>query len=91
MKTETSQRTAPGEGRSLTGRVFDKDGSILVGVQVTNRGRPIIEGATDRLGVFRLRGLPLGALPLDLRRNGDQLGWVRQIPAEAVEVDLIFP
>ena len=91
VKTETSQRTAPGEGRSLTGRVFDKDGSILVGVQVTNRGRPIIEGATDRLGVFRLRGLPLGALPLDLRRNGDQLGWVRHIPAEAVEVDLIFP
>jgi hypothetical protein len=48
------------------------------------------EGATDRLGMFRLRDLPHGKLRIDLRRCQEQEGWAR-IPAEAVEVDLILP
>jgi len=89
VKTDAGDRPAPGEHRTLTGRVFDKDGSPLVGVQVYYNSRTINEGATDRLGMFRLRGLPDGPLRLGLRRNQEQHGWVR-IPAEAVEVDLIF-
>ena len=76
--------------RNLSGRVFDKRGSPLVGVQVYYNREMVIEGATDRRGLFRLEGLPHGPLQLGLRRNADQHGWVR-IPAEAAEVDLIFP
>jgi hypothetical protein len=59
-------------------------------VQVYYNGRTINEGATDRLGLFRLRGLPHGPLQLGVRRNHDQHGWAR-VPAEAGEVDVIFP
>jgi len=90
MKTDAGDRPAQKEDRTLTGRVFDKSGSPLVGVQVYYNNRTVIESATDRLGLFRLRGLPHGPLHLGLRRNFDQHGWVR-IPAEAFEIDLIFP
>jgi len=91
VKTGAGDRPAQQEDRSLTGRVFDKGGSPLVAVQVSyNSNRTPNEVATDRLGIFRLRGLPHGPLVLGLRRNDDQHGWVR-IPAEAVEIDLIFP
>jgi hypothetical protein len=57
--------------------------------QVPAPTRPI--AATDRLGNFRLSGLPDGPLRLGLRSNNhDQHGWARR-PGEAVEVDLIFP
>ena len=90
MKTDAGDRPAQKEDRTLTGRVFDKDGSPLVGVQVYYNSRTINEVATDRLGIFRLKGLPHGPLRLGLRRNHDQQGSAR-IPAEAVEIDLIFP
>jgi RNA polymerase sigma factor (sigma-70 family) len=90
MRTDADDQLAPKDDRALTGRVFDKNGSPLVGVQVYYNGRTINEAATDRLGLFRLNGLPHGPLRLGLRRNDVQHGWA-QIPAEAVEIDLIFP
>lgn len=82
MKTNAGDRPTHGEDRTLTGRVFDKGGSPHVGVQVYFTSRTLNEGATDRLGRFRLRGLRPGSLRLGLLRNRDQDGWVR-IPAEA--------
>ncbi|MGO9463028.1 MAG: sigma-70 family RNA polymerase sigma factor [Isosphaeraceae bacterium] len=91
VKTDAGDQPAQKEDRRLTGRVFDTDGSPLAGVQVYyNKNRTFKEVATDRLGVFRLRGLPHGPLQLGLRRNFDQHGSAR-VPPEAVEVDLIFP
>jgi RNA polymerase sigma factor (sigma-70 family) len=90
IKTEAGDRPAQKEDRTLTGRVFDKDGSPLVGVQVYYNSRTINEVATDRLGIFRLKGLPHKPLRLGLRRNHDQSGWAL-VPAEADEIDLIFP
>jgi RNA polymerase sigma factor (sigma-70 family) len=91
VKTDVGDRRDPEGRRTLSGRVFDKGGSPLPGVQVYyNRGRTFIEGATDRLGLFRLKGLPLGPSPLELRRDGEERGRAA-VPAEAVEIDLIFP
>ena len=91
MKSDAGDRPAQKEDRTLTGRVFDKGGSPLVAVRVSyNNNRTLNDVATDRLGIFRMRGLPHGPLRLGLYRNGDQSGWAR-IPADAVEIDVIFP
>jgi len=90
VKTDALDRPAQKEDRTLTGRVFDKDGSPIVGVQVYCQGGRLDEAATDRRGNFRLKSLRRGPLRLELRWNDDQRGWAR-VPAEAVEVDLIFP
>jgi hypothetical protein len=55
-----------------------------------NCARKFTEGATDRLGVFRLKGLLQGRLELGLRTDGDHFGRAT-VPAEAVGVDLIVP
>jgi RNA polymerase sigma factor (sigma-70 family) len=90
MRTDAGDPPAQKDDRTLTGRVFDKDGLPLIGVQVYYNSTTINECATDRLGLFRLSGLPHRPLQLGLRRNGNQHGWAR-IPAEAVEIELIFP
>jgi RNA polymerase sigma factor (sigma-70 family) len=90
VKNDTGERPAHGADRALTGRVFDKDGSPVVGVCVYHNDTYINEGATDRLGIFRLNRLPHGPLRLGLRRNHDQHAQSR-IPGDAVEVDLIYP
>ncbi len=91
VKTNAGDPPARKEDRSLTGRVFDMGGTPLVAVHVycTNIGT-LVGGATDRFGMFRLNGLPDGPLTLDLRKNDEQHGWAR-VPAEAVEIDVIFP
>jgi hypothetical protein len=91
VKADPGDRPATGDDRTLFGRVFDKSGSPLPAIQVHyNHGRRFFDGATDRLGLFRLPGLPRGRLELGLRRDGDHFGRAI-IPAEAVEVDLILP
>ena len=62
MKTDADDRPAQKADRTLTGRVFDKGGSPLVAVQVSYNNRKPIDVATDRLGLFRMRGLPHGPL-----------------------------
>lgn len=92
VKTDPGDRPGPGTERVLTGRVFDKSGSMLVGVLVfQDRSTKIDEAATDRQGVFRLRGLPQGRLHLGLRIHFGEQNGRAFVPAEAVEVDLIFP
>jgi hypothetical protein len=90
LKAEVGERPAKKDDRGLSGRVFDKGGSPVVGVQIYHNGRTINEGASDRLGIFRLKDLPHGPLRLGLRRNREQHGWA-SVPAEAVEIDLIVP
>jgi Carboxypeptidase regulatory-like domain len=90
LKAEVGDRPANKEDRGLSGRVFDKSGSPLVGVQVYHHSRRRNEGATDRLGIFRLKRLPQGPLRLGLRKDREQYGWA-SVPAEAVEIDLIVP
>jgi hypothetical protein len=90
VKNDVGDPPPPKEGRAMTRRVFDKGGLPLVGVQVYHNIRTFNEAATDRLGVFRLRGLPRGPLRLGLRRNMEHQGTAH-VPAEAVEIDLIFP
>jgi RNA polymerase sigma factor (sigma-70 family) len=91
VKAGPGDRPAPGDDRTLTGRIFDKSGSPLPAIRVDDiRGQMRIVDATDRLGVFRLKGLPQGEMRLRLLRDGVQFGSAI-IPAEAVEVDLIVP
>jgi hypothetical protein len=65
-------------------RCRKEGGSPLVAVRVQVFSSSPSEGATDRLGLFRLNDLPQGPLRVDLRWNQEQEGWSR-IPAETVE------
>ena len=91
VKTDTVDHPEPKDDRSVTGRVFDQHGSPLVAVQVDyNNARSPQIVATDRMGIFRMKGLSEGPLLLGLTRQGDQHGMAR-VPAGAVEIDVIFP
>jgi protocatechuate 3,4-dioxygenase beta subunit len=93
VKSDDGDRPAQKEDRSLTGRVFDQRGTPLVAVQVHfNNNRTPNMVATDRVGIFRMNGLPHGPLGLGLSWNmpSDDHGWAH-IPADAAEVDLIYP
>ena len=91
VKTDAGDRRPSGNERTLTGRVFDQTGSPLVGVKVHHGDEPNNEAATDRLGVFRLKRLPIGTLRLGLRWEGGERRGRAIVPAEAVEVNLILP
>jgi Carboxypeptidase regulatory-like domain len=73
--------------RDLTGRVFDRHGSPIAAVQVTYNREKVVSGATDRMGVFRLKGLPRGPFSLSVGKDGYTPGWAT-ISAEAHEVEL---
>ncbi len=49
-----------------------------------------MSGATDRIGLFRLKGLPPGPFRLSVGKNGYTPGWTT-ILQEAQEVDLTLP
>jgi hypothetical protein len=57
---------------------------------VSYNSKKIIEAASDRMGVFRLQGLPPGRLGLFINKEGYGRGSA-SIPDEAVEVDIILP
>jgi hypothetical protein len=59
-------------------------------VRVYSNARKLIEGATDRLGMFRLQGLPPGPLQIGIDKGGYGRGWAK-IPPEAFEVDITLP
>jgi hypothetical protein len=92
VHTDPGDRPAPGPERTLTGRLFGKDGTPIPAVRISGQPIPmkVIEAATDRLGVFRMKGLPPGELRLGLYREGEFTGEA-VIPAGAVEVDVILP
>jgi hypothetical protein len=77
----------------LTGRIFDQHGSPIAGVQVTYNDRKsaiTVTGATDRLGVFRLRDVPAEKLLFGLHKKGHK-GASAMIPADAWEVEMTMP
>jgi Carboxypeptidase regulatory-like domain len=91
LRADAGEGRPPAEGRTLSGRVFDGDGSPIVGLRLfCNKGRDLVDCSTDRLGVFRLKDLPPGQLQLQIRRDVQMYGSAI-IPPEAVEVDVRFP
>jgi RNA polymerase sigma factor (sigma-70 family) len=77
----------PRKDRELTGVVFDQHGLPIVGVHVSYNMRTIVQGATDRMGLFRLKGLQLGPFNLAVVKNGYTPGWAT-IPFDAHEIEL---
>jgi hypothetical protein len=92
VRTDPGERPAPGQERTLSGRLFEKNGSPLPAVRISGVRTPTehFEAATDRLGVFRMKGLPPEEVRLGVYKDGDY-GGEAVIPAGAVEVDLILP
>ncbi len=78
------------KARTLSGRVFDENGSALAGVRVYCNGKTFVASATDRLGVFRLKALPAGQFQLSLHKEGYGWSWARIAP-DAWEVDVTLP
>jgi RNA polymerase sigma factor (sigma-70 family) len=80
-----------GDGRTLTGRIADPAGSPIASVRVYyNAHKKFVEGATDRLGMFRLKDLPMGPLKIAITKGGYGHGWAT-IPPDAFEVDITLP
>jgi len=75
---------------TVIGRIFDQDGSPVPGVQVDSNDRKsgrTFTFATDRQGVFRLRGIPADPSRLSFHKLGFQPVGAK-IPPEALEVEL---
>jgi RNA polymerase sigma factor (sigma-70 family) len=81
---------SPRKDRDLTGRVFDQHGLPIAAARVTYNRETLVSGATDRMGLFRLKGLPPGPFVLAVDKNGYTPGWAT-IPSEALEVELTLP
>jgi RNA polymerase sigma factor (sigma-70 family) len=81
---------APRKERELTGRVFDQHGLPIAGVRVSYNREKLVQGATDRMGWFRLRGLPVRSFELAVVKNGYTPGSAT-IPADAHEIELTLP
>ena len=61
LRADAGEGRPPAEGRTLSGRVFDSDGSPIVGLRLyCSKDRTLVDCATDRLGVFRFKDLPPG-------------------------------
>ncbi len=91
LRADAGEGRPAAEGRTLSGRVFDGDGSPFVGLRLyCIKDRNLVDCTTDRLGVFRFKDLPPGQLQLQLRKEDQGVG-IAIIPPEAVEVDVRFP
>jgi RNA polymerase sigma factor (sigma-70 family) len=80
----------PRKERDLTGRIFDQHGLPVTGARVSYNMEKFVSGATDRLGLFRLKGLPPGPFALVVDKSGYTVGWAT-IPPEAQKVELTLP
>ena len=80
----------PRKERDLTGRIFDQHGLPIAAVRVAYNMEKLVSGATDRMGLFRLKGLPPGPFMLTVGKNGYTPGWATIRP-EAQEVELTLP
>ena len=83
------EKDGPNEGaRNLMGRIFDQDDSPIAGVQILfNHDGKTMTYATDRLGVFRIEGLPLRELHMSARKKGYG-GASARIPPRARELEI---
>ncbi len=88
VKTAAAPDAPYDQEATLIGRIVDQDGQPVVGVQVTYNvaGRPIM-CATDRLGVFRAKGLPPQEYFMDLTRKGYRPSTAH-MPPEARDVEI---
>jgi hypothetical protein len=73
--------------RTLTGRIVDPAGLPIASVRVYYNSMKFVEAATDRLGMFRLKGLPQGQFRIGIDKGGYGHGWAKISP-EAHEVDI---
>ena len=94
VRVKAGEGDAPAQDqvRTLSGRIFDPEGLPIAGVRVYYNAPPKFVGtaATDRLGLFRLKGLPEGQFRLSVDK--DDYGFGRAtIPPDAWEVDLTLP
>ena len=76
--------------RSLSGRIFDPAGRPVAGVRVYYNDTTLVVAATDRMGAFRMKGLPKGSLQLCMDKDDHATG-LATIPADAAEVELTLP
>ena len=77
------------EGRRLHGTVTDfAEGKTMADISI--QMEKLVLGATDRMGLFRLKGLPPGPFTLGVDKSGYTPGWAT-ITAEAHEVELTLP
>lgn len=91
MKVNEGKDAEQGKVRTLSGRIFDPEGSHIAGVRVSySEPGKFQSSATDRLGLFRLRGLPQGELRLHLDKEGYGAGW-SIIPPDAWEIEVTLP
>ena len=75
----------------LEGRIVDQDGSPIAGVHVVYNHDGLTKTyATDRRGVFRVKGLPTQTFFMDLIKKGYR-GTTAHIPPEARGVEIILP
>lgn len=83
---------AAAQDGSVQGRVRDDEGSAVLGVQMRldQAGTLVRLAETDRLGYFRMDGVPVGAYTLRFGRIGyaETSVPVRVGPGEAVELEL---
>jgi RNA polymerase sigma factor (sigma-70 family) len=97
VRVKTDDGDAPPRNviRTLIGRVFDSKGLPIAAVRVypihqPPNGQAFQPGATDLLGVFRLKGVPSGRFQLCMDKDG--LGSsTAMIPSDAAEIELTLP
>ena len=91
LRADAGEGRPPAEGRTLSGRVFDSDGSPIVGLRLyCSKDRTLVDCAADRLGVFRFKDLPPGEIQVQIRRDVQTRG-IAIIPPEAAEVEVRLP
>ncbi len=90
-KTDSGDAARRNEVRTVTGRIFDTKGLPIASVRVYySTPQAHVEAATDRLGLFRMKGLPQGELRLHMDKEGYGSGW-STIPPDSWEIDVTLP
>jgi hypothetical protein len=70
--------------------VLDPAGLPIASVRVYCNAKNFVEDATDRLGFFRLNGLPTGPVRISAHKTGYGHGSAI-IPPDAAEVSVTLP
>jgi RNA polymerase sigma factor (sigma-70 family) len=93
VRAEQGKEHSRDEARILVGRILDETGSPIAGVQVLYNDRKesiVVTSATDRLGLFRMRGLPLDKFTLLVQKEG-YASVSATVPVNAREIDVMLP
>ncbi len=93
VKAERRKEDSRDGTRTLVGRIRDEAGSPIAGVQVLyndRRAAMVVTSATDRLGVFRMRGLPAEKFSVSAGKHG-YVAVSAMIPPDAWEIEFTLP